>query len=176
MSECPKPSSNFVCWTLLSCILVWKFWTDQIDRFPHSVTKSGSFIRYSPTTVSTGQSFLSALLAKYVDASISAPLVSNQNLPADNSRESSSGASTRSPAVESIVLGSSKGLIEVEAPNLDRVRRKVANIERLKEMSLDGEDVALLNPDDDSTWKLCRSKRASNLMMSGGSRWLMTLF
>lgn len=136
-----------------------------MDQFSDSLPNSGSFIRYSSSTVNAGQSFLSALLAKYVDASITVPVVSNQNFPTGHKQESTSGISSQPTAVESVILGSSKGLIEVEAPNLDRVRRKVANIERLKEMSLDGEDVAFLNPDDDSTWRLCRSEHASLLVM-----------
>jgi hypothetical protein len=61
-----------------------------------------------------------------------------------------------SPA-EHFILGSSEGRIEVEAPGLDKVRRKVANVERLREISLDGEGVASAHNDDAATWKLCRS-------------------
>jgi tubulin-specific chaperone E len=44
--------------------------------------------------------------------------------------------------VETFILGSSKGAIEIEAPDLDKVRNKIAHVERLREVSLDGEGVA----------------------------------
>ena len=43
---------------------------------------------------------------------------------------------------EMIVLGSSNGAIEVEAVGFDKVRSKLAKLERLREISLTSEDVA----------------------------------
>ncbi|KAF8136538.1 hypothetical protein EV363DRAFT_1428919 [Boletus edulis] len=43
---------------------------------------------------------------------------------------------------DEVVLGSSNGTIEVEAVGLDRVRRNLGNLGRLREVSLDGELVA----------------------------------
>lgn len=43
---------------------------------------------------------------------------------------------------EFVVLGSSNGIIEVEAVNLDKIRRKLSLVENLREVSLDGENVA----------------------------------
>ncbi|KAH9901505.1 hypothetical protein C8Q73DRAFT_678068 [Cubamyces lactineus] len=81
------------------------------------VPNSGSFIRPSPA-VSYGLSFLSALTAKYID------------VPHGDT------------ATEKIVLGSSNGAIEVEAVGLDKIRGKLARLERLREVSLDGECVS----------------------------------
>ncbi|KAI0333552.1 hypothetical protein GY45DRAFT_1296987 [Cubamyces sp. BRFM 1775] len=81
------------------------------------VPNSGSFIRPSPA-VSYGVSFLSALTAKYID------------IPHGDT------------ATEKIVLGSSNGAIEVEAVGLDKIRGKLARLERLREVSLDGECVS----------------------------------
>jgi len=47
--------------------------------------------------------------------------------------------------VETVILGSSKGAIEVEAPGLNKVRSKLSRIENLKEVSLDKEYVAKAN-------------------------------
>lgn len=47
-----------------------------------------------------------------------------------------------SDTLEKVVLGSSNGTIEVEAVGLDRIRRNLGNLERLREASLDRELVA----------------------------------
>ena len=86
-------------------------------HIPLSVPNSGSFIRPSPA-VSYGVSFLRALTAKYID------------VPHGDT------------ATEKIVLGSSNGAIEVEAVGLDKIRDKLARLERLREVSLDGECVS----------------------------------
>lgn len=49
-------------------------------------------------------------------------------------------------ALEKLILGSSHGAIEVEAVGLDRIRSKLARLERLREVSLDGESVAAADP------------------------------
>ncbi|KAL5532876.1 hypothetical protein ACEPAF_4650 [Sanghuangporus sanghuang] len=85
--------------------------------FACSVPGSGSFIRPSPA-ISYGQSFLSALVSKYVEP----PHSSGQK--------------------ETVFLGSSSGAIEVEAIGLDKVRGKLARLEHLREISLDAEEVA----------------------------------
>lgn len=46
---------------------------------------------------------------------------------------------------ETVTLGSSSGVIEVEAVGLDRIRTKLSNLEKLREVSLDGEDIVLSN-------------------------------
>lgn len=46
---------------------------------------------------------------------------------------------------EKITLGSSNGAIEVEAVNLDKIRSKFANLERLREVSLENEAVATVD-------------------------------
>lgn len=93
---------------------------------------SGSFIRPSPS-ITYGQSFLRALISKYVE------------LPRPSGRK------------ETIILGSSNGIIEVEAVGLDKVRDKLAKLEYLRGISLDTEDVAYPNPPGEIR-KTCRSK------------------
>ncbi|KAG8217681.1 hypothetical protein J3R82DRAFT_5834 [Butyriboletus roseoflavus] len=82
-----------------------------------SISNAGSFIRPS-TSLSFGRSFLTALTMKYVEAE--------------------HGSDT----LEKVVLGSSDGAIEVEAVGLDKVRRNLGNLGRLREVSLDYELVA----------------------------------
>ncbi|KAL7283642.1 hypothetical protein ACG7TL_003078 [Trametes sanguinea] len=85
------------------------------------VPNSGSFIRPSPT-VSYGVTFLTALTSKYID------------VPRGD------------VSSEKIVLGSSGGAIEVEAVGLDKIRSKLARLERLREVSLDNERVSKADP------------------------------
>ncbi|KAI1794651.1 hypothetical protein LXA43DRAFT_995970 [Ganoderma leucocontextum] len=81
------------------------------------VPNSGSFIR--PTAAITyGLSFLSALTAKYIEVPHS---------------DSSS---------EKVILGSSGGAIEVQAVGLNKIRNNLARLERLREVSLDNENVS----------------------------------
>ena len=64
-----------------------------------------------------GKTFLEALAGKYI--------------------EQLHGSHTQ----ETVILGSSNGTIQVEAVNLDKIRGKFANLERLQEVSLDKENV-----------------------------------
>jgi hypothetical protein len=81
------------------------------------ILNSGSFIRPSPS-IGVGCSFLQALVNKYVE-------------PAHGDASQ-----------EKIILGSSNGAIEVEAVDLDKIRGKFANLERLREISLDNDKVS----------------------------------
>ena len=81
------------------------------------VPGSASFVRQTPS-VKYGTTFIRALLSKYVE-DIHGP-----------------------QGQEFVVLGSSNGVIEVEAVNLDKIRKKLSLVESLREVSLDGEDVA----------------------------------
>ncbi|KAJ6525499.1 hypothetical protein DFH09DRAFT_1046450 [Mycena vulgaris] len=84
--------------------------------FACRVPNAGSFIR--PTAgISYGTSFLKALYSKYVE------------LPHGSGSQ------------EKVLLGSSNGAIEVEAVDLDKIRGKFANLDRLREVSLDSENV-----------------------------------
>ena len=58
---------------------------------------------------------------------------------------------------EIVLLGSSKGAIEVEAVGLDKIRGKFANLHTLRLVSLDGENVASCDPPGDIR-KVCPSK------------------
>lgn len=86
-----------------------------------SVPNAGSFIRPTANGVDYGTSFLKALVTKYIE------------LPHGTS-------------VEKVILGSSNGAIEVEAPGLDKVRGKLSNLQRLREVSLDNHGVATSDP------------------------------
>lgn len=77
---------------------------------------AGSFIRPLPS-LQYGKTFLEALTGKYI--------------------EQLHGSHTQ----ETVILGSSNGAIQVEAVNLDKIRGKFANLERLQEVSLDKENV-----------------------------------
>ncbi|PCH37710.1 RNI-like protein, partial [Wolfiporia cocos MD-104 SS10] len=83
------------------------------------VPNAGSFIRPASTTT-YGRSFLTALVSKYI--------------------EEIHGS------VETVILGSSNGAIEVEVVGLDKIRSKLSRLERLREVSLDGENVAYADP------------------------------
>jgi len=85
------------------------------------VPGSGSFIRPTAQGLDFGRSLLTALVDKYIDYS-----------------QASSGG-------EFVVLGSSNGAIQVEAVNLDKIRGKLANLERLRDVSLDKERVACVD-------------------------------
>ncbi|KAG6877738.1 hypothetical protein C0993_004555 [Termitomyces sp. T159_Od127] len=85
--------------------------------FTCRIQNSASFIRPSPN-VSYGQSFLEALTSKYI--------------------ETPHGSASQ----ESVILGSSQGSIVVEAVNLDKIRGKLADLGKLREVSLVNLDVA----------------------------------
>jgi hypothetical protein len=72
-----------------------------------------------------GKTFLSALNGKYVEQ--------------PHGSESS----------ETVVLGSSNGVIHVEAVNLDKIREKFSNLQRLHQVSLDKEGVSQADPSDE---------------------------
>lgn len=82
-----------------------------------SVDGAGSFVRPSPNII-YGHSFLAALRSKYV--------------------EELHGSSTQ----EKVTLGSSAGAIEVEAVDLDKIRKKFGRLDRLRQVSLDDENVS----------------------------------
>lgn len=86
-----------------------------------SVPGSGSFIRPSKS-ISYGCTFLDALSSKYIEL-----------LHGEKRKES-------------VVLGSSNGIIEVEAVGLDKIRSKLSNLQNLKQVSLDGENIAACDP------------------------------
>lgn len=52
---------------------------------------------------------------------------------------------------EMITLGSSNGAIQVEAVDLAKVRRKFAQLDRLKEVGLEAEDITTLNAPHSAT-------------------------
>jgi tubulin-specific chaperone E len=82
-----------------------------------SIPKAGSFIR-PPGPICYGISFLQALRTKYI--------------------EMQHGTASQ----EKVLLGSSNGAIEVEAVGLDKIRGKFAQLDRLRDISVDDENVA----------------------------------
>lgn len=95
---------------------------------------SGSFVRPSANTLSYGTSFLYALHNKYIDST------------------------PRNTGVqEKVTLGSSNGAIEIEAVGMDKIRGKFAQLDHLKELSLDNELVATAN-DPGLVYKTCPSE------------------
>ncbi|KXN92190.1 Tubulin-specific chaperone E [Leucoagaricus sp. SymC.cos] len=94
---------------------------DGKQYFTCLVPGAGSFLRHSPN-IYLGKSFLEALKSKYI--------------------ESLHGTKSQ----EVVVLGSSRGAIQVEAVNLDKIRDKLSKLSSLREVSLDGEGVAKGDP------------------------------
>ena len=94
----------------------------RVPHHPHSVPNSGSFIRPTAAGLSFGVTFLQALTSKYIE------------IPRG------------STSLEKVILGSSGGAIEVEAVGLDKIRNKLAQLERLREVSLDNECVSRADP------------------------------
>ncbi|KAG1756341.1 uncharacterized protein EDB91DRAFT_1092070 [Suillus paluster] len=113
--------------------------------FECRVSNSGSFIRPS-SSICCGCSFLQALNNKYV--------------------ETVHGTASQ----EKIVLGSSNGAIEVEAVDLDKIRGKFANLERLREVSLDNEMVSTGN-DPGEILSTCPNIRGLDLSATLLSSW-----
>lgn len=70
-----------------------------------------------------------------------------------------------SASQETVVLGSSQGAIEIEAVNLDKIRAKLSNLERLREVSLNKEGVAAADPPG-AIRNVCPNVRGLDLSMS----------
>ncbi|KII88144.1 hypothetical protein PLICRDRAFT_41270 [Plicaturopsis crispa FD-325 SS-3] len=109
---------------------------------------SGSFIRPSASIV-YGRSFLQALTAKYVEAP--------------------RGAVSQ----ERVLLGSSNGAIEVEAPGLDKIRGKFSNLRRLREVSLDDDEYVATSDPPGEIRNTCPSVRGLDLSTSLLPSWDM---
>ncbi|CAK5265254.1 unnamed protein product [Mycena citricolor] len=105
-------------------------------------------IRSASANINYGNSFLSALYAKYVE------------LPRAASSQ-----------LEKVLLGSSNGAIEVEAVDLDKIREKFSHLDRLREISLDNELVARLDEDPETIRTTCPSVRGLDLSQSLIPEW-----
>ncbi|KAF9527024.1 hypothetical protein CPB83DRAFT_748494, partial [Crepidotus variabilis] len=106
---------------------------------------SGSFIR--PTAgVQYGVSFLEALTSKYIEAL--------------------HGSETQ----EKVLLGSSAGAIEVEAVSLDKIRRKFARLDHLREISLDNANI-VRGDSNGSISQTCPNIRGLDLSQNLLSSW-----
>ncbi|KAF9246350.1 hypothetical protein BU15DRAFT_40093 [Melanogaster broomeanus] len=113
--------------------------------FDCRIPNAGSFIRPS-ASLCFGYSFLTALTTKYVEVE--------------------HGSTT----LEKVILGSSKGAIEVEAVGLDKIRRNLGALERLREASLDNEVVATGDPAG-KIFDTCPNIRGLDLSTSVLSTW-----
>ncbi|KAF8623561.1 hypothetical protein AX15_006331 [Amanita polypyramis BW_CC] len=96
---------------------------DGIRYFQCLVPGAGSFIRPSAKT-SLGVTFLNALSSKYIE------------IPHGSESQ------------ETVILGSSNGSIQVEAVDLNKIRRKLSDLGQLREVSLDKENVSDSDPPD----------------------------
>jgi hypothetical protein len=85
-----------------------------------------------------GRTFLEALRDKYIE-------------------------STHNEGIESITLGSSDGAIEVEAVDMNKVRRKFARLEELKEVGLEN-------------YTISSAGRPGEIATTCPSKWFWTLF
>ncbi|PFH54254.1 hypothetical protein AMATHDRAFT_135907 [Amanita thiersii Skay4041] len=94
---------------------------DGKQYFLCTVPGTGSFIRPS-AKIFFGKSFLDALFSKYIEAP--------------------HGPDSQ----EKVVLGSSNGVIQVEAVRLDKIRSKLADFGNLREVGLDKEYVSKADP------------------------------
>ncbi|KAF8077772.1 hypothetical protein FPV67DRAFT_1402566 [Lyophyllum atratum] len=113
--------------------------------FTCRVQNSGSFIRPS-ANIFHGRSFLEALASKYIE------------IPHGSESQ------------ESVVLGSSQGAIVVEAVRLDKIRGNLSNLGRLREVSLDNQDVARCDPPG-TIRETCPNIRGLDLSTSLLSGW-----
>ncbi|KAF9652922.1 hypothetical protein BDM02DRAFT_3183259 [Thelephora ganbajun] len=118
---------------------------DGVQYFACAIPGTGSFIRQTPS-IKYGITFTRALLSKYIE-----------------DLHGSQGQ-------EFVVLGSSNGAIEVEAVNLDKIRNKLSHVEKLREVSLDGENVASADAPGE-IGKTCPSIRGLDLARSLISSW-----
>ncbi|KAK0496897.1 hypothetical protein EDD18DRAFT_1073528 [Armillaria luteobubalina] len=118
---------------------------DGTRYFSCRIPNSGSFIRPS-SNVSYGRSFLEALQSKYIE------------LPHG------------SESTEKVILGSSRGAIEIEAVNLDKIRQKFSNLGRLREISLDNELVCK-GDEPGAIKETCPNVRGLDLSMSLVPSW-----
>ncbi|KAJ3787316.1 hypothetical protein GGU10DRAFT_374062 [Lentinula aff. detonsa] len=113
--------------------------------FSCRIPNAGSFIRPSVQVI-RGVSFLQALKAKYVE-----------DLYGSTSQEK-------------VTLGSSNGAIEVEAVNLDKIRNKLANLGRIREVSLENEFVSRVD-EPGSIRETCPNVHGLDLSSSLLSTW-----
>ncbi|KAJ6618857.1 hypothetical protein B0H10DRAFT_2217348 [Mycena sp. CBHHK59/15] len=118
--------------------------------FTCRVHNAGSFIRpTAAAAISYGTSFLKALYSKYVE------------LPHGSASQ------------EKVLLGSSNGAIEVEAVDLDKIRGKFANLDQLREVSLDNEYVARYDEPPGMIRNTCPNVRGLDLSTSLIPTWDM---
>jgi hypothetical protein len=106
---------------------------------------AGAFVRYKPGVLVRGKTFVQAVEERYgmIHPEVQPP-----------QRSSSSPDPTRG---DRVTLGSSGGVIVVQAPGLDAVQRKVGRLERLREMGLEGEWICSVGGDE-STRRLLRER------------------
>ncbi|KZT61585.1 hypothetical protein CALCODRAFT_479850 [Calocera cornea HHB12733] len=117
-----------------------------VRYFDCRVPGAGSFIRPTAAGLSYGRPFPAALLDKYAGDAPRRPAPASTSSTPAAAATSAHGAheppASQEQEKELVPLGSSLGLITVEAVGLDKVRSRLARLDKLRDVSLDGEGVA----------------------------------
>lgn len=113
---------------------------------------AGAFVKYIPGSrpLLPGETVISAIEDRY-GSLIDQP---------DPAREGS-----KQEEEEAVVLGSSNAAIVVEAPNMDGVRRRMKNLERLREIGLENQSICALGGDDERR-SVLKERLKSKLVLS----------
>lgn len=120
---------------------------------------AGAFMRFRPSVLVRGKTFVQAVEERY-----------GMINPEVHGSQRSSADTTRTTRSDRVTLGSSQGVIVVEAPGLDAVRRKVGRLERLREMGLEGEWICSVGGDEVTRRLLRERLRGGSTRVSHLSR------
>lgn len=107
----------------------------EVPVFETRQSGAGAFVKYAPGSrpLLPGETVISAIEDRY------GSLI----------EEAEEGRKDTKEQEEAVVLGSSNAAIVVEAPNMDSVRRRIKNLERLREVGLEGQSICALGGDDE---------------------------
>ncbi|KAK4688115.1 tubulin-specific chaperone E, partial [Tremellales sp. Uapishka_1] len=117
--------------------------------FQSKSATAGAFVKASPGVLLLGPTFIEAVEARY-------------------------GTGSKGQPDTEVILGSSNNSIVVEAPNLDMVQKRLGNLERLREMGLDGEWMRGMGGDEESRKRMgerLKGLRTLNLSQNLISTW-----
>lgn len=108
---------------------------------------AGAFIRDKPGALIPGKTFVEALEERY--GAIAGYVGDNPASIDTRPGETKEDGVALKPSSQ-LVLGSSGGAILVEAPNLDRVKRKMSQLESLKQIGFEDEHIIELGGNEDT--------------------------